>query len=306
MKRIFLFIACFLSGAAAFAQSLNTDDVWSNIDLKEDSAEIMTIADIINEQQGLTNRNLTEMHFADVWSRRKYFNIAFNWGKLTPSEPVSNGLDGGNLEAFSSNWGIVLQSGRSYNLHKKPIANTLLINIDVTGLDFSVTHYSAVGAADDGKIYNSSLKTADGHYRMPWNLEKYEASYGLCVGPSLTVAPFNYLDIEELHYIKLHLYFHVGYQFSIAYMLNNGDGDRNTSVNKKDFDQMSSNLKMTWGHGLYTSFGFNLSWKSIGLGFETRRGPVTHRSFNIQDFGDIPYEFSSSYSRLYINLRLSK
>ena len=82
MKRTFLLCAVFLSALTTFAQVENGDERWTNIDWKEDSTEIVTIDDIIKEQQAVTSRNTREKHYADVWGRRGFFNIAYTSNSL--------------------------------------------------------------------------------------------------------------------------------------------------------------------------------------------------------------------------------
>ena len=73
MKRnILLLFAAVTSAVTAFAQVENENSRWSNIDWKEDSTEIVTIDDIIKEQQDVTSRNTREKHYADVWGRRGF------------------------------------------------------------------------------------------------------------------------------------------------------------------------------------------------------------------------------------------
>lgn len=305
-KSILLFAAC-LSALTTFAQVENGDNRWTNIDWKEDSTEVVTIDDIIKEQQAVTSRNTREMHYADVWGRRSFFNIADNTpASLTPKTPLETGyapLNQGRFLGANADWSVALQRGRNYCLHKKPIANTLQINIDYSGLDLSVSHFKGVGG------YNSSAKheeESDGrmksYYYIPWNLEKYEATYGMSLGPSITIAPFNYIDVDGLHFFKINAYYHVGYQVSVLYMRNNKELDENHTG--QGYEYMSENLKLSWGHGMYKAFGASLSWKAIGVGFEKRMGSTKYQSLNTADFGKSTYDFDSNFTRFYIQFRM--
>jgi|GEM_PF-424969 len=323
MKRTFLLCAACLSVLTTFAQVVNEDERWTNIDWKEDSTEIVTIDDIIKEQQAVTSRNTRENHFADVWGRRGFFNIAYNKSASlmpVPGEkvqtgysPIAGGYYNGSTADWKtvSDWSVALQKGRNYRLHKKPIANTVQICLDYTGLDLSASHYrAAVGST----LYDSRQKitmTKDGstksYYYTPWNLEKYEGTYGMSLGPSVTIAPFNYVNNDGIHYMKLNVYYHVGYQVSVLYMPNKKEADANPHTEyseTKNYDDMSTNLKLLWGHGFYTSFGMNLSWKVIGLGFETRTGKTRYQPLNTSDFGTTANNFNSSFTRFYIQFRM--
>lgn len=306
MKRKLIFILTCLLSTAVFAQVEN-DDNKVVIDWSEDSTDITTIQDIIKVQQQVTNRNVTEQHFADVWGRRGYFNFSYNTTKLSPKGNYPNGLDNGSVGELKSNWGASIQYGRSYRLHKKPIGNVALFNIDYTGIDLNVNHFEAIG--NGTYKYNSSIKhteTEDGkaseYYNLPWNMEKYEVNYGMTLGPSLTLAPFNLLSGNGLHYIKFNVFYHIGYNISMIYSPNDKKLDENQSG--EDFQAMESNLKMAWGHGMMQSFGFNISWKAIGIGFEHRSSTIKYKAMNTKDFGKNEYEFSSATNRISLQIRM--
>ncbi len=309
-KRLLLFAAC-LSVLTAFAQVEKEDNRWSNLDMKEDSTEIVTIDDIIKEQQDVTSRNTREMHYASVWGRRGFFNIAYNKeATLTPWHPVETGfapIAKGYFNGGKADWSFALQKGRNYPLHKKPIANTVQICLDYTGLDLSASHYFASAGQ---YLYDSSQKfdvLTDGktksYYYTPWNLEKYEATYGMSLGPSITIAPFNYVNYDGIHYMKINIYYHVGYQASVLYMVNNKSKDANQLVSS-DFNNMAENLKLLWGHGLYKAYGASMSWKSIGVGFEKRTGDTKYQPLNTADFGKKTNGFKSNFTRFYIQFRM--
>ena len=306
MKRKLIFILTCLLSTAVFAQVEN-DDNKVVIDWSEDSTDITTIQDIIKVQQQVTNRNVTEQHFADVWGRRGYFNFSYNTTKLSPKGNYPNGLDNGFVGELKSNWGASIQYGRSYRLHKKPISNVALFNIDYTGIDLNVNHFEAIG--NGTYKYNSSIKQTikeDGkdneYYNLPWNMEKYEVNYGMTLGPSLTLAPFNLLSGNGLHYIKFNVFYHIGYNISMIYSPNDKKLDENQSG--EDFQAMESNLKMAWGHGMMQSFGFNISWKAIGIGFEHRSSTIKYKAVNTKDFGKNEYEFSSATNRISLQIRM--
>lgn len=306
MKRKLIFILTCLLSTAVFAQVEN-DDNKVVIDWSEDSTDITTIQDIIKVQQQVTNRNVTEQHFADVWGRRGYFNFSYNTTKLSPKGNYPNGLDDDNVGELKSNWGASIQYGRSYRLHKKPIGNVALFNIDYTGIDLNVNHFEAIG--NGTYKYNSSIKQTikeDGkdneYYNLPWNMEKYEVNYGMTLGPSLTLAPFNLLSGNGLHYIKFNVFYHIGYNISMIYSPNDKKLDENQSG--EDFQAMESNLKMAWGHGMMQSFGFNISWKAIGIGFEHRSSTIKYKAVNTKDFGKNEYEFSSATNRISLQIRM--
>ena len=317
MKRRIIFILTCLLSTAVFAQVEN-DDNKVVIDWSEDSTDITTIQDIIKVQQQVTNRNVTEQHFADVWGRRGYFNFSYNTTKLSPKGNYPNGLDNGFVGELKSNWGASIQYGRSYRLHKKPIGNVALFNIDYTGIDLNVNHFEAINPVvkNEKEYYYDSRKSHSGtgdkasetFYDLPWNMEKYEVNYGMSLGPSLTLAPFNLVNGKGLHYIKFNVFYHIGYNVSMIYSPNDKKLDLNQSTDAAydsgKFEAMESNLKMSWGHGMMQSFGFNVSWKAIGIGFEHRTSTLKYKALNTSDFGNNEYEFSAATNRISLQIRM--
>ena len=310
MKRKFIFIMTCLFSTAVFGQVAN-EEGKDNIDWSEDTTEITTIKDIIKIQQQVTNRNATEQHFADVWGRRGYFNFSYNNTKLSPKGSNFPNGAGGVVSEMKSDWGASIQYGRSYRLHKKPIANVATFNIDYTGIDLNVNHFKAEG---EGKYDSRDRhagegdKKSDSFYTLPWNMEKYEVNYGMSLGPSLTLAPFNLLNGNGLHYIKFNVFYHIGYNVSMIYSPNDKKLDMNqdgaVGYDETSYKTMENNLKMSWGHGMMQSFGLNVSWKAIGIGFEHRTGKIKYKAMNTSDFGNNEYEFTSATNRISLQIRM--
>jgi len=313
MKRKILLLAS-LFAFSAYAQDVNEDERMANIDWSEDSTDVTTIQDIIKQQQKVSTTHATERHFEDVWGRRSYFNIVYNNATLSPKGSVPTGvpsINGGNVKDMSSDWGLSIQYGRSYRLHKNPIDNTLQFYIDYTGIDLAANHFKKEGGS---KVYDSSNKITskdlkDSYYYTPWNLAKYEFSYGMSIGPSLTIAPIVKNNNPGLHYLTLNLYYHIGYHISFLYMPNDKDADLNPATSKadptySDKEKIGDETKLDWGHGLMHSFGLNISWKFIGLGYEYRTASLSYKPIVTDTFGKDKYDFSSSYSRIYLQIRM--
>ncbi|MBQ7494499.1 MAG: hypothetical protein IJT75_01840 [Bacteroidaceae bacterium] len=330
MKRIITYTLASLLAVATFAQ-VETPEREDNIDWKEDSIEIRTINDIIAQQQEATTVNSSEQHFNDVWGRRSYFNISINLPySLDPKEPIKTGVpyNDGLAPKYKSQLSLTLSRGRSYRLHPNPIANTLQFYIDITPFDFTVSHYkieTKEGAYDSYNMDTTyqekygikTLKTAN---YTTWNLEKWQADYGILLGPSFTVAPFTSMDnAPGLHFMKFNFYLHAGYRASMLYMVNKEEADANypkpdpktktinqNSPEYKAFDAMKDNAKLDWGHGFYWSWGFSVTWKGIGLGYEHNSGQLKYKSIDTGTFGDSSYKFKTSSNRLYISFRIGK
>lgn len=84
-----------------------------------------------------------------------------------------------NLPKLKSNYGVGFTVGKTFYLHKKPIANCLKFGIDATWFDINYTNY---------KIEHITY----------WGTDKYDYHQGevsMHVGPSLTITPVKNLNI---------------------------------------------------------------------------------------------------------------
>ena len=260
-----------------------------------------TLSDIISMQQKVHTNNYTEQHFQKVWGRKTYLHINFNKSTLASSGLVQTEAGKANLE-FKSDWGASLQMGKNFSLSKRPIANAVNICLDYTWMDINVNHFKA----EEGAYYNSSMQYPDTDgktvYYMPWSLPKYDASFGMAVGPSVTVAPFASANSEGAHFLHLQFYYHVGYRVSYLKIDNDSSLDKNPAKDTH-YDVMADNQKSNLGHGLYSTFGVNLSWKSIGIGFEQSTGNYKYKPINSTEFGKDEVKFKSTTKRFFIQFK---
>lgn len=318
MKKIITYSLASLFAMSAFAQveKLGRED---NIDWKEDSIEIRTINDIIAQQQEATTVNSSEQHFKEVWGRRSYRNLSINLPYSLDPQNVETGVsyNGGLAPKYKSQLSLTYSTGRSYRVHKNAIGNVLQIYIDYTPFDLTISHYkieTKENAYDSRAFWSDTIFKRDGktiekvnQYKYTtWNLEKYQLDYGMLLGPSITVAPFTHLDeAPGLHHLKLNLYAHFGYRASLLYMVNSETADANPTENN-DFNEMKDNAKLDWGHGFYWSWGFSLTWKGIGLGYEHNTGNLKYKPIDTGTFGNRSYKFNTINNRLYISFRVGK
>lgn len=275
------------------------------IDQKEDTTQVVSIADIVNVQELVTANSSTASHFNSVWGRKKYFNIAYDLGatNLKPQSTIETGYNDGIVPTYKADWGAGLILGCSYGLHKKPIANVVKFNLDYTYIDLNVANFKASGQAGE-KVYDSSAKWTDdseNYYYIPWGLDKWKIDYGMSLGPSITIAPFTYINRSPgLHFLKLNAYYHIGYHVSAIFMKNDSNRDANT--NQTSYNQLSG-LNGVWGHGLTSTFGFSLSWKAIGVGYELRNTNVKYKSLSPSLYGNKDYKFKTDSGRIYLSIR---
>lgn len=341
MKKHFLILTACLFATSAFAQIEDESKEADNIDWQEDSTEIVTIADIMRDEQEVTMRKTIQKHYDDVWSRRTYLNLSTTTTKLTPDQNIYTGVaasDGDTqVSEFKSDWGASLTWGRSYRLHKPSIANVAQFNIDYTWIDLNVSHFKAAG---DNNLYDSRHKfSQDGepdggwvawksgaadskgsttsynsstfkkaYFYTPWNIEKYDVDYGMNLGPSLTIAPFTYINVPALHYVQMNVYYHIGYQASLLLMKNDDTYDVNQypvtgSTEEELKDELGDHPVLDFGHGMTSSYGFSINWKFIGFGFETRKANIEFKSLSESDFGNNKYKFKTTNNRVYLQFR---
>lgn len=299
MKRFFVTLAAQVMVLLSFAQG--TADIETlALDIKEDTTKVTTIADIIDVQEVINSRTSNVNHYEKVWSYSSYFNIGFNSAKMTPKNDISLGCDYNNGIApeFKSDWGISLHLGHNYALHKRPIADILRFNIDYSYIDLNLNHYKR---EKGNQLYDSNATYGNYQY-MPWCMQKYEINYGMALGPSITLAPFMNLNVSNLHFLKLNIYYHIGYAVSILAMDNDTKYDINPpqTNNNKSAD---SSIVASWGHGLTNSFGFNLSWRFIGVGYEVKTGPLNYQALQKDDYGKNHYKFNTTTGRVFLEIR---
>lgn len=172
----------------------------------------------------------------DFWKHRKFMRVGF-------AKQTFNTSYGYKL---NSKFGIDYTSGRSYFLHKNPIAGLMKFAIDFgTAIDY--VNYRKSTYSDD------SYTGPEGYTGNEFALTENESSdlkdfglhsldFGFKVGPSLTVNPYDN--------IRVCAYF---YFFPSASLL-------------------LRNTNFELGFMPYLDFGVEVSYKWIGLGFETRNG----------------------------------
>lgn len=310
--KAFITAASMACACTAQAQDINS---IPNLDLEEDSTGVASVSDIVKMQQEVLSNKQAGKHFQNVWKRRSFFNMSWTESKMKCKQDNDEKLRG--LE-FKSDWGVTLQSGTNYRLHKKPIAKMINIALDYSWLNLNVNHIKDADHEDGEFLYNSTdrnVKTdvstgkTDEYYVYPWKLEKYEANYGMTLGPSITIAPFVPLGVKQLDYLKIQAYYHIGYSASFLYTLNKEEFDENQNPSQsnadayKDYNAMKDNLKLQWGHGMTSTFGFNIFWKRVGIGYERTTGTFKYKNFNTKDFGRDKTKFTNEYSRIYLTIR---
>lgn len=261
------------------------------IDREENRSEIITIDEIFNDQLKVDKNKKDRDDLEDVWKRRTFFNISYSSTTLESIGEVKTECKPQEF-ASKSDWGISLLWGRNIRLHNKPISNIVDISLDYTWFDLSINHYNV----EPNYVYDSSQTYSNGNYCSAWGLEKYEFTYAMTLGPSVTVAPFVSHNSKNLHPLRFQFYYHIGYSISAINMVNDESRDASTMVSITD-------KRISWGHGLAHNIGLTLIWKSFGIGYERRFGNIEYLPTNTK-FGKDKSKFSDSFNRFYIQFRI--
>lgn len=312
MKKIFFSALALAFATASYAQSIEENSYV--LDAKEDTTDVVTIKSIIKLKQNVMRRTNNSAHQKDVWSRRAFLDLTFVNEGLTPVStanedgqklhdfvPITDVTDelnesfhnGGVAPKYKSDWGISLKNGKNYALHRNPIANVVSINLDYTWIDFSAIHFSEIkdpnGLDTIEKVENNTSLYGDSHY-TPFNAEKFELSYGMSLGPSLTIDPFNYTKVPQLHYLKFNVYYHIGYQGSLLFMTYPSGDETN-------------NMALDISHGWNYSYGASVNWKKFGIGIEHRSIPRKFWALDSKTYKNYRYKFDTNQTRLFLQFR---
>jgi hypothetical protein len=228
----------------------------------------------------------------DVWRKRKYVNLS--WVNQTLSDPARPGAE------MKSDIGASFAAGRTYYLHKTPIAGIMKFGLDWTQFDLNYARYSdgtlfayayPATKADDGGFDDivtddkaiASLLTGD------WG--KNQVDLSMHFGLSLTINPVDFLKINGY------------YRFAPTL----------SGLIAKDAEVDVEDGTYYGGYGSYWVAGAAISYKVISFGVETRWGQTNYRNINTDGgdgdnggssiFGNINYPLKTNSLRFYLSFR---
>lgn len=227
----------------------------------------------------------TEAFYRKIWGKKGYFNFSFNMMKMSSDNLPTVG--GTYSAEYDDKFGFGLQTGTVFNFHKRPVGKVFFFGLDYMWIDLNANKYVHTYPGANYKMGDTKP------YHMPWNYEKWTFDYGMSIGPSVTIYPFTTMRQKPADNIRLQLYFRAGY--SIGGLL---------FTNVKRPDESTENNQLAWGHGFYTTFGANLTWKSIGIGYEIRNNPKNKVKCVSSAFEEAdPVELKQTTGRVYLQLR---
>lgn len=207
----------FLMLSAAQAQVNITDSIGGNIGNRNEQTELSAESESGMQEAEATHENGKD----EVWKRRaKYRNISYGWQTLK-----SDHTD------IKSDMVFAFTFGRTYYLHKKPVAGIMKFGLDWSFMDVNFAKYPDFPASE-GTTTVPDVEQAD--------LGIMQLEAGMSVGPSLTINPVDRL--------KLSLYFRVTPSYSL----------------------IMQNHELYHHYATFFHAGFTAAYKVISLGMETR------------------------------------
>lgn len=187
-------------------------------------------------------------------SRRKYKNIGYNIQTLTHQDIPDM--------KWNSQYALSVNMGRTFYLHKKPLAGMMKFGIDWTYFDYVFAKYKDNQETADEEIDNSNTESnIPGYYpgifgssgKDEIDLGVMQMDLGMHLGPSFTINPVGDLMINT--------YFH--FIPSVSFVFLN--------------DEINYNFVPFW------SYGGAIAWKAISLGVEYRWGKAKYKSLSMDE-----------------------
>lgn len=258
IKRITTCVVLFLlMFPAAKSQEIKTDSIYGNIDDLNECADVSQTS--VSDAESCDE--VHEKRMSEVWKRRaKYRNLSYGMQTLKSGH-----------KDMKSDMAFGLTFGRTYYLHKNPIAGIMKFGLDWSYFDISFAKYPDLPSSESSQsdVYDT---------RLP-DLSVMQIEAGMSIGPSLTINPVNQL--------KLSLYFRVTPSYSL----------------------MMQNHEMYHHYATFFNVGFTVAYKIISLGVENRwcgetnyDGVVLGRLNNVyDDEGNFHDPFESYTTKLKTN-----
>ena len=219
---LLLVFACVCGGAQA--QQTGTAAASSDVD---------SLKQVVDQLAGQIKENQARELDDAIWkNRRKYFNLGYANQTLT-----------GDGAEWKSDWSLFMSMGRTYYLHKKPIAKMIKFGFDWTYFDMGAAQYDK----PEGLVSLSGTETSE------LDLGVMQADLGMHFGPSLTINPVSHLKVSG--------FFHVIPAASLVMI------DDNIYAQFVPF----------------LSAGGAIAFKVISIGVESRWGKATYKGFSVDE-----------------------
>lgn len=225
-----------------------------------------------------------EQHYQHVWSRKKYFKVGLDMSDINRTD--------GTPMAWDTQFAAFLQFGKTLYFHSKPIAGMIKIGLDYSFLNLGYARLklkstgSGIGNPSASSENNSegfgdivADDPSTGSLLSGINLGMHKFEYGLHVGPSISINPWNHIIVAA--------YFHAMPLFS----------------------GILENDKFSYGFGCAMTAGASVSYKLISVGVEGIWDSIKYHqtSFNEQDddniFSTEKFKLKQGGPRVYVAFR---
>lgn len=261
-----------------YALRMTTDSLNRRIEGLMTEREALRIQ--VDSLMALQEHKLKVKKQKELWDRTSWMNISYS------PQKIKSDLYRSDMKA---DWAFGLTFGKTYYLHKAPLADMVRFALNWSYLDLNAAQYSTPyserideeGGSDDG-IYGGGYGDYDGGYESdPYADEatsQFKIEAGMQIGPAVIINPVSHLMIQA--------YFHYAPTYSIL---------------------LDDDLAYYGAYASFFNVGAVVSYKAIGIGFEGRWGTSTYSqevySENIEDYEYRNMKWSTKCARLYLSFR---
>lgn len=267
MKKICFLMGLLLAVTGVGAQEQNGDATTQRLDSLQQVVNTLTSNVETLEKEELNRK---------IWKdRAKYFNLGYVNQTLTDK---TQGFD------VKSDFGVSLSNGKTYYLHKKPIAGMIKFGLDWTWLDIN---YAKSTWEDKTDI--------DEQTGEPYSTAIHQAEIGMQFGPSLTINP--------VHHLKVSGYFRVTPSYSLLYMDETIHHHYVTMFNAGcalAWKVISVGVEWRWGTAKYNGLSFSDQSMDEGAMDETEDPSLDDVMDQLKTSSS---KFKTSSLRLYVSFR---
>ena len=121
-----------------------------------DTVRVTTLNDIIAQESKNSTDVAYDQHLRKIWGKTNYFNISYDKTTLSSDELPLGGATLGSNE-FKNKFGMGIQWGKTFKLHKKPLGNLLFFGIDFTWMDVNFNQYDKADKITPGYSDDTSF-----------------------------------------------------------------------------------------------------------------------------------------------------
>ncbi len=217
-----------------------------------------------------------------IWGKGRFLRLGYAWAQT--------GDDFSPVE--KSNFSVFLTKGTTYRFPKNPIGGLVKIGIDAVWFDLQATKYKSPYSSVDwtSEVVPPEYDDDDDAPDFDLNIGRWGISFGMGVGPNVSVAPFALTSIKALQPLRASVYFHYAPTMQLYFKSQNDEFEMSTA-----FCHMMN-------------FGGTLTYRGISVGVEGRWGKGKFKPLDLESlFGeesDAGFLGTEKYTRRFANTRL--